>query len=62
MFLYGFHHIDELIEEIEQALNTGTLIEKHIETMSRNNESGISLRIVSMVLSLLKPIFNSETF
>ena len=38
-----------MIEDIEQALHSGTLIEKHIETMSRDNESGISLSKVSAI-------------
>ena len=41
---------DELIDEIEQGFVTGTLIEKHIENMSRNNESGISLSLVSALI------------
>jgi len=43
VFLFAFHHQDEMIDEIEQAFYSGTLIEKHIEKMSRDNESGISL-------------------
>lgn len=53
-----------MIDEIEQALNDGTLIEKHIKTMSRDNESGISLSLVSMnkFKALASQLTISETF
>ena len=55
VFLYAFHHQDAMIEEIEQSLYTGNLIEKHIETMSQDNKSGISLRkLYSMNVNILK--------
>ena len=54
-FIYAFHQEDELIDEISQIISEGRLIDKHIENLSFNNESGISLRkVIAMNITVLK--------
>ena len=49
------HHITELGREVERKEMSGEIIDKHIEVMSPNNESGISLiKLVSLQLTIIK--------
>ena len=53
----AYHQEDELIEEIQRVISDGTLIDKHIDILSLNNESGISLRkVIAMNITVLKMI------
>ena len=53
--IHAFHQEDELIDEIGQIIGEGRLIDKHIENLSMNNQSGISLRkVVAMNITILK--------
>ena len=53
----AYHQEDELIEEIQRVISDGTLIDKHIDLLSLNNQSGISLRkVIAMNITVLKMI------
>ena len=53
----AYHQEDELIEEIQRVISDGTLIDKHIDILSLNNQSGISLRkVIAMNITVLKMI------
>ena len=54
-FIYAFHQEDELIQEIADTISSEKLIERHINNLSINNQSGISLRkLLSMNITILK--------
>ena len=53
--IHAFHQEDELIDEIGQIIGEGRLIDKHIENLSMNNQSGITLKkVVAMNITILK--------
>ena len=54
-FIYAFHQEDELIQEIADTISSEKLIDRHINNLSINNQSGISLRkLLSMNITILK--------
>ena len=60
-FVYAYHHEDELVEEINQIISSDKIIEKHVNNLSFNNQSGISLRkLISMNITILKLPENDE--
>ena len=53
--IYGEHHKDDLIAEVERVHQNGDLVNKHIAIMSENNSSGISLhKVISLQITLVK--------
>ena len=54
-FIYAFHQEDELLQEIDEIISSERVIERHVNNLSINNQSGISLRkLISMNITVLK--------
>lgn len=54
-FIYAFHQEDELIQEIDDIISSEKLIDRHVNNLSINNQSGISLRkLIAMNITILK--------